>query len=126
MPLNRPPLALGQGARGVQDARRWVAELCTEIGRPELVECAQLGVSELVTNALIHARTACAIRAVLDGSALTVTVRDGGSPGAASTVPLDDPLRVHGRGLQLVDSLVTRWRSQRDSVGTTVWFVLES
>ena len=46
MPLNRPPLALGQGARGVQDARRWVAELCTEIGRPELVECAQLGVSE--------------------------------------------------------------------------------
>ena len=37
MPLNRPPLALGRGARGVQDARRWVADLCAEIGRPELV-----------------------------------------------------------------------------------------
>jgi len=38
----------------VQDARRWVADLCTKIGRPELSECAQLGVSELVTNALLH------------------------------------------------------------------------
>ena len=91
----------------------------------ETTDTAVLCLSELVTNALIHARTGCAVRAVLEESALTVTVRDGGSPGAASTVPLDDPLRVHGRGLHLVDSLVTRWGSRRDSVGTTVWFVLE-
>ena len=62
MPLNRPPLALGQGARGVQDARRWVADLCAEIGRPELAECAQLGVSELVTNALLHGEPPITVR----------------------------------------------------------------
>ena len=111
----------------VSAARKFLRRTLKDWGiDDETTDTAVLCLSELVTNALIHARTACAIRAVLDGSALTVTVRDGGSPGAASTVPLDDPLRVHGRGLQLVDSLVTRWRSQRDSVGTTVWFVLES
>ena len=57
---------------------------------------------------------------------LDAQVRDAGSPEPDSTVPLDDPLQVHGRGLQLVDSLVARWGSERDSAGTTVWFVLES
>ena len=58
MPLNRPALSLGPGPRGVQDARRWVVDVCTDIGRPELIECAELGVSELVTNALLHGRDA--------------------------------------------------------------------
>jgi anti-sigma regulatory factor (Ser/Thr protein kinase) len=62
VPLNRPPLALGRGARGVQDARRWLADLCTEIGKPELAECAQLGVSELVTNALLHGEPPITVR----------------------------------------------------------------
>jgi len=92
----------------------------------ETTDTAVLCLSELVTNALIHARTGCAVRAVLEQSTVRITVRDGGSPEAASTAPLDDPLQVHGRGLRLVDSLVTRWGSERDSVGTTVWFVLET
>ena len=54
MPLNRPALALGPGPRGVQDARRWVSDVCSELGRQDLIECAQLGISELVTNALLH------------------------------------------------------------------------
>jgi len=36
-----------------------------------------------------------------------------------------DPLAVHGRGLQLVDAFSTRWGSELDAVGMTVWFVLE-
>ena len=58
VPLNRPALALGSGPRSVQDARRWVVGTCQDIGRDDLVECAELGVSELVTNALLHARAA--------------------------------------------------------------------
>jgi hypothetical protein len=34
-------------------------------------------------------------------------------------------LAVHGRGLQLVDAFSTRWGSELDAVGMTVWFVLE-
>ena len=50
--------------------------------------------------------------------------RGGHAPDAA---PDDDPdpLRVHGRGLQLVEALADRWGSERDAVGTTVWFSLE-
>ena len=61
---------------------------------------------------------------MLDAGVLTTTVRDGGSAVVASTL-LADPLDVHGRGLQLVDALATRWGSELDAVGTTVWFVLE-
>lgn len=81
--------------------------------------------SELVTNAVVHARTGCTVRVLLDKGVLTTTVRDFGSPDPASAEPLEDPLRVHGRGLQLVDALATRWGSELGAVGTTVWFVLE-
>ena len=111
----------------VSESRKFLRRTLEDWGiDDETTDTAVLCLSELVTNALIHARTGCAVRAVLEQSTVTITVRDGGSPEAASTAPLDDPLQVHGRGLRLVDSLVTRWGSERDSVGTTVWFVLES
>ena len=84
-----------------------------------------LCLSELVTNALIHTTTGCAVRVLLDEGVLTTTVRDGGASGSGPLEPLEDPLRVHGRGLQLVEAVATRWGSELDSVGTTVWFVLE-
>lgn len=86
---------------------------------------AVLCLSELVTNALIHAHAGCAVRVLLDQGVLTTTVRDGGTSDAGLDEPLEDPLRVHGRGLQLVDAVATRWGSELDNVGTTIWFVLE-
>ncbi|MDN4171537.1 ATP-binding protein [Nocardioides sp. SOB77] len=96
----------------------------------EVVDDAQLCLSELVTNAVVHAGTASELRVVLDGGVLTVTVRDLGGlgkPSAGEPHPSEDldPLRVYGRGLQLVDALSTRWGSERDATGTTVWFALE-
>ncbi len=32
---------------------------------------------------------------------------------------------MHGRGLQLVEALADRWGSERDALGTSVWFALE-
>jgi anti-sigma regulatory factor (Ser/Thr protein kinase) len=92
----------------------------------DTLDNAVLCVSELVTNAIIHTNAGCELRVVLDRGVLTTTVRDGGS-----TVVVDpnsvtvDPLAVHGRGLRLVDALSTRWGSELDAVGMTVWFVLE-
>ena len=92
MPLNRPPLALGQGARGVQDARRWVADLCAEIGRPELAECAQLGVSELVTNALLHGEPPITVRMRGTAEHPRVEVRDSSVEAPIlPSQPLDRP-----------------------------------
>ena len=86
---------------------------------------AELCVSELVTNAVLHAGTSSELRVVLD-SALTVSVRDRGGPAPEATPDHDpDLLRVHGRGLQLVEAMADRWGSERDAVGTTVWFALD-
>jgi hypothetical protein len=64
---------------------------------------------------------------VLDRGVLTTTVRDGGPSVVVDLSRLAvDPLAVHGRGLQLVDALSTRWGSELDAAGMTVWFVLET
>lgn len=98
----------------------------------DAVETAQLCLSELVTNVVMHARTSSELTVHLEDDVLTVVVRDlGGSSRAgdpAMTVALadgEDPLRVSGRGLMLVDALADRWGSEADASGTTAWFALE-
>jgi len=117
--------------RATGAARRFLRQHLQAWDVPDdAVDDAQLCLSELVTNAVVHAGTASELRVVLDGGVLTVTVRDLGGSGrqaAGEPQPSDDfdPLRVYGRGLQLVDALSARWGSERDAVGTTVWFALE-
>lgn len=115
--------------RAVGTARRFVRRVLADQGLDDdLVDTAVLCLSEVVTNAVIHTGAPSEVRVTVEQDVLTVTVRDQGShrgerPGAR---PDTDPLRVHGRGLQLVESLSARWGSLLDSTGTTVWFVLES
>jgi hypothetical protein len=54
-----------------------------------------------------------------------VEVRNPGSPPDLREPDSSDPLQVHGRGLQLVDALASRWGSERDAHGFSAWFVLE-
>lgn len=114
------------GPAGVSEARRFLQSTLDAWGiDDETTYAAAVCLSELVTNAVIHAHTGSIVRVLLDGGVLTTTVRDLGNGDPGSDEPLDDPLRVHGRGLQLVDALATRWGSELDNVGTTVWFVLD-
>lgn len=87
-------------------------------------DAAELCLSELVTNALIHAGTYSVLTVSLADGVLTVQVRDGGSASDAVLVEDEDPLRVFGRGLQLVDALADSWGSEHDGAGTTSWFAL--
>jgi anti-sigma regulatory factor (Ser/Thr protein kinase) len=128
VPLNRPPLVLGQGARGVQDARRWVADLCQEIGRPELAECAQLGVSELVTNALLHGEPPISVRVRGTSEHPRVEVRDSSVEAPILPhQPLDRPetdelLLTFGRGLSIVARCSDAWGAEIEDDGKVVWF----
>ena len=84
-----------------------------------------LCMSELVTNAVVHAASGCRVQVTHDAGTITVEVRDPG-PGSDLTPPdHSNPLRVDGRGLQLVEALASRWGSSRDSDGFSVWFALD-
>lgn len=111
----------------VAGVRRFLRTTLDGWGVPgDVVDDVVLCASELVTNAVIHTHGAAELRVVWERGVLTTTVRDHGFGGVLSGGGDDDPLRVHGRGLQVVDALADRWGSSLDAVGTTVWFVLET
>ena len=126
MPLNRPALSLGSGPRGVQDARRWVVDTCRDIDRAELVECAELGVSELVTNALLHAEPPLSVRVRGTREHPRIEVRDGSIEPplmpSAETHDEDDLLLTFGRGLSIVARCSTAWGVVLEEDGKVVWF----
>jgi anti-sigma regulatory factor (Ser/Thr protein kinase) len=91
----------------------------------ELAETAQLCVSELVTNAVIHSGTTARVTARLDDQRLLVLVQDHGNRGAARRADDHDPTGISGRGLMLVEALSTAWSAEHSADGTTVWFELD-
>jgi anti-sigma regulatory factor (Ser/Thr protein kinase) len=127
VPLNRPALTLGPGPRGVQDARRWVIAVCRDIGRHDLLECAELGVSELVTNAVLHGADPIQVRVRGTHDHPRVEVRDASVespvlPGPLSLDPDDDLLLTFGRGLSIVARVSAAWGADIESDGKVVWF----
>lgn len=76
-------------------------------------------VSELVTNAVIHAQSATQLLLRCDGATLWIGVRDEG-PGRPTLREWrhDDQ---GGLGLRLVDSISESWHVEHDDGGKTVW-----
>lgn len=88
---------------------------------------AVLVVSELVSNAILHAYPLPGERLkvawVMDGGWLEVAVSDGGS----ATMPQaghPTVASVSGRGLAIVAHICQTWGVRTDDVGLTVWAVL--
>lgn len=101
-------------------ARGFVLAACQTWGIDhELVESAVLAVSELVTNAVIHAATPALLMVEYDGHNLTLAVADGDTRLPALQQPSPDD--EHGRGVALVDRLGATWGTRRTVLGKTVW-----
>jgi len=127
MPLSRPALLLHTGSRAVQDARTWVRTACEEIERTDLVDCAEFGVSELVSNALFHGVAPVTIRMRGTVDHPRVEIRDASTQPPLLPVPLalddeDEILLTVGRGLSIVASVSDAWGADIDASGKTVWF----
>jgi anti-sigma regulatory factor (Ser/Thr protein kinase) len=126
VPLNRPALALSPGPRSVQDARRWVVSTYTDIGRDDLVECAEIGVSELVTNALLHGTPPLSVRVRGTREHPRIEVRDTSTdppelPSMTKAEDEADLLLTFGRGLSIVARSAAAWGVDVDEEGKTVW-----
>jgi hypothetical protein len=90
-------------------------------GRGELTETAVLLTSEVVTNAIVHARTDLVVTATLDGNRARVAVRDEVTPPDWRHPRTESE---DGRGLLLVDALATSWGVLAYGRGKGVWFEL--
>lgn len=124
--MTRQTLVLDADPRSVQEARRWVSSACEELGRVDLLECAILGVSELVTNALLHAGDPITVRLRGTTDHPRIEVTDGSPEPPVLTVAaapeLDDLLATFGRGLSIVARCSVAWGATIEPEGKVVWF----
>ena len=126
MPLTRRSLALPASPPSVKLARSWVCTVLKDIGRDDLIDAAQLGVSELVTNALIHSRPPLLVRMLgtVDHPRIEVVDSSPVPPQRAPVAPAPDEvddfnLTNYGRGLDLVAMMSARWGADLGHDGRT-------
>ncbi|MEU9079487.1 ATP-binding protein [Kitasatospora sp. NPDC004745] len=101
----------------------WLSALDDE--RQAVTEDVLLMVSELVTNACLHAGGPRELRLRWDGERLRVEVVDA-SPVPPRLQPLIDPGRPGGHGLRVVDRLARSWGSLPEGGGKAVWLEVPS
>ena len=125
MPLNQAPLSLSQTPRAAADARRWVAHICRQLGRDDLVECAELGTAELVANAILHGLAPISVRVRGTATHPRIEVLDGSPQAPVVPAPVaepDDFLATFGRGLSMVAMSAVAWGASIEGNGKVVWF----
>ena len=107
----------------VGNSRRFVASATADA--PEVRDAILLMVSELATNAIVHAGGGFAVRVERVGSSIHVTVTDGGT--GTPVVRNPDEHEPHGRGLRIVDQLSDEWGSEDTAThGNAVWFRIDA
>ena len=106
----------------VGEARRLVRGLLETSARDDLVDTGALLVSELVTNALLHAGTPIDVAAWVDETGLRVEVADGS--GHLPTRRRYATTAGTGRGMLMLEQMVDDWGVTRHDRGKTVWFHL--
>ncbi|NHC16481.1 ATP-binding protein [Motilibacter sp. E257] len=103
-----------------------MAEQLRAAGLESTVADAQLAVSELVANAVIHARTPVTVRVEVMPPGARVSVHD-----ESASLPVPAALgatAMSGRGLVLVDAVTAQWGVEPDLApgrGKTVWFEVD-
>ena len=103
-------------------ARQLIEAALQRWGDDDTTEVATLLTTELVTNAIVHARTDFALRVVTHENRLRVEVCDL-SHDPPRLVPIQDA-EEHGRGLHLVHALSASWGVDWRPDGKAVWFEL--
>ncbi len=101
-------------------ARSAVREFCEDQGVGGDGDAAQLVASELVTNAVLHARTPMEVTLRLVAPLLHIAVRDASVDRPRMSSDVDENAES-GRGLLLVDALASSWGSLVLDSGKIVW-----
>ncbi|MEU0598703.1 ATP-binding protein [Streptomyces sp. NPDC006393] len=138
--LLAPGALAGAGPGGAAAERRFHFELAAHPGSPaqarrltrarltawsvceDTCDTADLVISELVTNAIVHTASSRVVCELHDaGELVRIAVRDEGrAPGEPHPSP-QRPEEEHGRGLLLVEAMCLSWGAQQHGRGLVVW-----
>jgi anti-sigma regulatory factor (Ser/Thr protein kinase) len=119
-PAGEPARRRALPSRVPGGARSFVRELCSDWEIPQLLEPGEIVVTELVSNAVEHARSSCRLTTAYDGRGLHVGVRDFGAA-VVPRVRLIEVTAVRGRGLHIVTTLSSSWGVTEHADGKMVW-----
>jgi len=131
VPWNKRTLAVPASPPSVRLARDWVSGVLRELGHDDLADSARLAVSELVTNAILHAEPpmTVTVRGTPEHPRVEVTDQSLMPPqrrGSERLIDVDDERSwaTMGRGLDLVASYSVRWGADisPNGLGKVVWF----
>ncbi|MDA5283086.1 ATP-binding protein [Streptomyces sp. Isolate_45] len=113
--------------KAVGEVRRALRELLRHRCRTDAADVAELLITELVTNALVHTEHGAEVSASLAAATLRVEVRDYTARRPRPYVPSADD-GTHGRGLVLVQALADDWGVDPAALGRgkVVWFELRA
>jgi anti-sigma regulatory factor (Ser/Thr protein kinase) len=112
--------AFGASEEAVAEARRFASEAVFDLP-VEIQDAVLVMVSELSTNALVHASTGfeVTVERSVAGVMVSITDRGDGTP-AVRSPGSHEP---HGRGLRIVQALSDEWGViSSPETGKTVWF----
>ncbi|WP_078916986.1 ATP-binding protein [Streptomyces sp. NRRL S-813] len=138
--LLAPGALTGADPDGAAAERRFHFELAAHPGSPaqarrltrarltawsvceDTCDTADLVISELVTNAIVHTASSRVVCELHDrGELVRIAVRDEGrAPGEPHPSP-QRPEEEHGRGLLLVEAMCLSWGAQQHGQGLVVW-----
>ena len=107
-------------ARSAGRARAFVRDALRSWGCHHMVELTVLVANEVVTNAILHARTEVGLRVRLGRGYVRVEVVDHSPAEPVRRSTPDDA--TGGRGIALLDAMATRWGVDRLPEGKRVWF----
>ena len=111
--------------RSARAARQFVTDALAAWGLAELADTVTLLVSEVVTNAVVHARSVVdvVVRLTPDAARIEISDRAPGAPVVRKAERYDE----HGRGMAIVANLARAWgvRPRSDGAGKTIWFEVE-
>lgn len=118
--MTRARTTLRADPRSAGAARRFVTSTLARWKCQHVADMVALLTSELVTNAVVHARSGVRLTVSLGAAAVRVEVADD-APGRP-VVRRAGPESLHGRGLTLVDAVADRWGVDHAPPGKSIWF----
>ena len=122
MPGEKYSCELPATARSVTEARRFVLFALANWDLDSVADTAALLTSEVVTNAVLHARTPLGLVVLRQEDGISVEVTDG-SPHRPQEREAT-PETTNGRGLALLTQLATTWDVEVHRTGKTVRFTV--